>query len=133
MVRRPVNHVGSQIFALLGGLAAAVGCFMPWYNIGGYVSSGTDQPEGIIILVIGVITVALAVYALMSRKGWLRPLLLLGGLGMLVLGILRAIDIVQEAQTWSMSLVDFVGLGIVVALAGGLVATIAGFTSLRAR
>jgi len=112
---------------------AAAGCLMPWYRIAGYVGSGTEQPEGIVILVVGVGIVALALYAMISRKNWVRPLLLLGGLGVLVLGVLRAIDIVREAEAWSISLVDFVGLGILLVLAGGLVVTAAGLASLRSR
>lgn len=119
--------------ALLGGLAVAVGTLLPWYRISGYVVSGTDIRDGYFVLVAGIVVATLAIYGLISGRAWLRPLLFLASGGTLALGVLRAIDVVREAQAWQASLVDFAGLGILIVLAGGLVATVASLANLRSR
>ncbi|MBN1857828.1 hypothetical protein JW848_01325 [Candidatus Bipolaricaulota bacterium] len=97
------------------------------------MSIGTDQREGIITLFVGLLIAGLAIYSLISRKGWLRPLLLLAACGSLVLIVLTAIDITRAAEAWQVSPIEFSGLGIAIVLVGALVATGAGVANLRSR
>lgn len=97
------------------------------------MSVGTDQREGIITLIVGLLIAGMAVYSLVSRKGWLRPLLLLAACGSLVLIVLTAIDIIRAANAWQVSPIEFSGLGIAIVLVGSSVATGASVVNLRSR
>ena len=94
---------------------------------------GIDQSEGIITLIVGLLIIGLAIYSLISRKRWLRPLLLLAACGSLVLIILPVIDIIRAANAWQMNPVDLSGIGIAIVLIGALVATGASIANLRSR
>ena len=130
---RASTSSGPQVLTLLGGLAAAAGCVLPWVRGGGYVELGVEFTEGILILILGILIAALSIYSMVSRARWPRSIVVLAALGSLVLVGLIVIDIFRAAEQWQANPVDFVGLGIVVALLGSLLATAGAFRSLRRR
>ena len=130
---RPAVRAGALVLAILGGLAAAVGSVLPWYHGGGLVDIGVEFTEGVIILILGILIVALGIYTMVSRARWPRSIVLLAAFGCLGLVILIVIDIVRASQQWQANPVDFVGLGIPVVLLGSLLAAAGAFRGLRRR
>lgn len=82
---------------------------------------------------LGILMGALAIYSMISRRNWPSPIILLASLGSLVLVTLIWIDVFRAAQQWQVSPADFVGTGIVVVLAGSLLAAGSALSSLRRR
>ena len=130
---RSSPHTGAVILTILGGLAAAAGCVLPWYRGNGFANIGTEFTEGIIILILGVLIAALAIYSMVSGARWPRSIVVLAALGSLILVGLIVIDILSASQQWQANPVDFVGLGIPVIVLGSLLATAGAFRSLRRR
>jgi hypothetical protein len=128
---RPGVRVGAHLLVILSGVAIAAGCFLPWYRIGAFTELGIGIAEGIIVLIIGLAVIGLAAASLVTRRGWLRPLFLIGALGALVLSVIDLIDIIRGAQAWQARLTDFVGWGILVVVLAALLGTAAGIASLR--
>jgi len=79
---------------------------------------------------IGLVASGLAIYGLISRRGWLRFFELIAAMGALGFGVRLAIDIAHEASAWRVSVNDFFGLGIPVILAGAILVGVASVMSL---
>jgi len=90
MHRRPVGR--SRVLAALGAIVAVVGCFLPWYTVGGRnglpVITGTGfESLGILVFAAAIATLALVTlpyaserpvsadrwssYAILAAVGWL--------------------------------------------------------------
>lgn len=101
MHRRPLGQ--GRTLAALGGILILVGCFLPWWRVGGaeglpLVSGNAFEASGIIVFVVGIMTLALVAlpyaigdrptgvdrwlsYAFLTVVGWL-------GLGWRVLDLM---------------------------------------------
>jgi len=90
MHRRPIRR--SRVLAAIGSVIAVVGCFLPWWTVGGRnglpVLSGTGfESMGILVFAAGIATLALVTlpyaserpvstdrwssYAILAAVGWL--------------------------------------------------------------
>jgi len=128
-VRTPARGCSAcYSLALIGSLAVVAGCFLPWYRIGSFVGRGYDEGDGYIVMGIGLVASGLAIYGLISRRGWLRFFELIAAMGALGFGVRLAIDIAHEASAWRVSVNDF--LGIPVILAGAILVGVASVMSL---
>lgn len=121
------------MLAIVGGLGASVGCLLPWYTGGGYIETGVEFFEGVIILILGIIIAALAIFSMLSGTRWPRVAALLPAVGSLVLVIPVVIDIGRAAVEYELNPMEFVGWGVVIVLVGSLLAVGGTSRSLRRR
>lgn len=116
MHRRPLGQ--GRTLAALSGLLILVGCFLPWWRVGGdgglpLVSGNAFEASGIIVFLVGVVTLALVAlpYAVGDRPTaidrWLSfaVLVVVGwlGLGWRVLDLLLsgAFSFAEPAQIFT--------------------------------
>ena len=125
--RRPVRRgaSGTFILSILGAIVVAGACILPWAQIGATEIRGIDFSEGPAVLTIAIVTGALCIYGLVSRRRWLRVLVFAGSAGILALGGLRAVDIYRTAQAWGSPPFDLFQPAFFAVLGGGLVILIA--------
>jgi len=129
----------SGVLALIGGALAAIGVFMAWIDISGFIvitgweyfDYGGSFEEfnfymvPLIVLVLGVIAIALAGISLGGRTGGgSRLFFILIGLALIVLPILFILDMNSGFFTTE-QLMEILGIGFYMALLGGLLVLIA--------
>jgi len=125
------------LVAIVGGAVAALGGFLPWFRAGGFSQDGFDVPVKFLIdykttgsggLKVGMVVLAVAVVgsvlaALPGLGGWQRVC----GWACVLVGVLYVVQIQRLLNTASPapSLADTIGIGALIAVAGGLVLALA--------
>jgi len=129
----------SGVLALVGGALAAVGVFLAWIDIGGFIvitgweyfDYGGSFEElnfymvPLIVLVLGVIAIALAGISIGGRTGGVsRLFFMVIGAALIVLPILFILDMNSGLFTTE-QLMEILGIGFYMSLLGGLLVSIA--------
>ena len=132
------------VAVMIGSALAAIGTMLPWIDFagatangfdGGYLtgSSMGDGNDGIVILLLGLAAGALAVHYFMKPN----PLLSLGSLilgaaaaGIAGYNLVRLISDIRDG-CGGCNVMDYLGFGLYVSIAGGAIAAGAAFMGLR--
>ena len=140
---KPVQPIVG-IAVMIGSALAVVGTMLPWIDFagatangfdGGYLtgSSMGDGNDGIVILLLGLAAGALAVHYFMKPN----PLLSLGSLilgaaaaGVAGYNLVRLISDIRDGCS-GCNVMDYLGYGLYVSIAGGAIAAGAAFMGLR--
>lgn len=131
------------IFVIVGAALAIIGCLLPWIDFasatangfdGGYLtdSSGGGN-DGILILVLSLAGAAFAVHYFFGRSSLASGSVLAleaGAAAIAAYNLLRLIADIRDGCSGCNPL-DYVGMGLYVAIAGGLIAAGAALIGLR--
>jgi hypothetical protein len=114
--------------AVVGGLAAALGSFLPWATASALVVSvsktGMEGGDGLVTLVVGLLT-ALAGAAVLAGSHLMRGVCFLGGAALAGVAVFEMADVSSRmADLGAKYAFGAVGIGLGVVLVGGAVAVI---------
>ena len=127
---------------ICGSGLVILGCFLPWVNVGViFVRKGIETPDGAIVILLGLGSMILSLYNILSKKNLFRPVYALSGVGAIVIAYLDVTDLVQRAQSvqnsWNemshilgqseVQVMDFIGMGLLIVFLGGVVLVISSF------
>lgn len=80
--------------ALVGGGLAAIGCFLPWIQLGTlFIQRGIDNPDGSIALVVAVLAIGVAVFNIAKGRNAYRFVYPLAGVVCLGVGVFDLMEI----------------------------------------
>jgi hypothetical protein len=123
---RPARNVPAAALAILGGLLGVVGSLLTWISSDvGDVSGFDASNDAYTVLIVGVLGIALGVLWLLAT---LDPLARVGGFVALALGIVLAgVAVYDILDVGDLDLAGAaVGIGLWLALAGGVLLIVAG-------
>lgn len=88
-----------KVIAIVSSIIIILGCFMPWIQLGTLITNrGIDNPDGAIMLVASIISLALGIYnQSQKRKNFLWLYLIVGIIGMIVV-VIDLIEVKERAQ-----------------------------------
>lgn len=88
-----------KVIAIVSSIIIILGCFMPWIQLGTLITNrGIDNPDGAIMFVASIISLALGIYnQSQKRKYFLWLYLIVGIIGMIVV-VIDLIEVKERAQ-----------------------------------
>lgn len=133
------------VLGLLGGIVAVVAAFLPWisfeaggtstsYSLLKLMTGGDDVPlessDVVFLLIAGIAAVILAVLVFTTRSKALSGLLIVAGLGMIAVGVLDWMSVVDFSEDLPNTITIDGALGLYLTYAAGAVTAIGGLAGI---